>query len=962
MTYSFTLDQSIDLHVKGRIAQEAAYRQMKTAKVILERLEEKPGLILADEVGMGKTFVALAVAASVSLQDRQRRPVVVMVPPALKEKWPKDFRLFRDHCVSHEVSKRLTFASAERAVDFLKLLDDAPSKRASIIFLTHGAMSPQRKLQDGWVKLAVIQRALYRRRNTEDLRKSLHRFMGDLLRMKYVTNHNPEIWEVLLSKTSPRRWLKVLREYGLEPPDGDDPVPESVLIALEHMDFRNLFQTLKQEMPQKHTKHFDLHIARARRAVEDQITDLWDQCIRSLDLRMPLLVLDEAHHLKNPYTQLASLFQVEDAEQDVEEISRGPLASTFERMLFLTATPFQLGHYELCSVLERFTGISWNHVNAPEVGLKGFKHDLENIRSSLDAAQEAAIRLDNTWGLLQQEDLVIDGRECSSVEDWWHETRNSNDGALSPRGQQVIDRYSQAQQHMQVAERALQPYVIRHILPRSLPEPNENVLRRLRFPGKTILDDEIVDEAPGLLIHGHSLLPFLLAARVTVLNPNARPVFAEGLASSYEAFLHTRQQREQRAREASSALTDGDDDWVDITEQGSIETWYLNRLQDSIPSDSAGAIEAHPKISPVVQQAIRLWKEGEKVLIFCHYIATGRVMRQRVSEAMDKEICMLAAQKLGCRENQANEELEKIGNRFFDTDSPIRRSCDKAVLSILEDYSFLSEETDKILDIVRRFVRTPSFLVRYYPLENSVLSEDLMFQALNNKDASGMSLEDLLRDFFSFLVERCSEAERQEYIAALDQTQTGTHYGADVRSSFTEDELENDRGGHLLPNVRLANGSTRMETRFRLMATFNTPFYPEILIASMIMAEGVDLHVNCRHVIHHDLCWNPSTLEQRTGRIDRIGSKAERCGKSIMIYLPYIAQTQDEKMYRVVMDRERWFKVVMGERYKVDVATTDKLAQRLPFPEDAANELAFDLRVWKDQEITSTPDSFWSTS
>jgi len=50
-------------------------------------------------------------------------------------------------------------------------------------------------------------------------------------------------------------------------------------------------------------------------------------------------------------------------------------------------------------------------------------------------------------------------------------------------------------------------------------------------------------------------------------------------------------------------------------------------------------------------------------------------------------------------------------------------------------------------------------------------------------------------------------------------------------------------------------------------------------------------------------------------------------------------------MYRVVMDRERWFKVVMGEKYKVDVRTTEKLAERLPFPESAANELIFNLSV-----------------
>ena len=44
--------------------------------------------------------------------------------------------------------------------------------------------------------------------------------------------------------------------------------------------------------------------------------------------------------------------------------------------------------------------------------------------------------------------------------------------------------------------------------------------------------------------------------------------------------------------------------------------------------------------------------------------------------------------------------------------------------------------------------------------------------------------------------------------------------------------------------------------------------------------------------------WNPSTLEQRTGRIDRIGAKVERCGRPVHVYLPYVAETQDEKMYR----------------------------------------------------------------
>jgi hypothetical protein len=47
------------------------------------------------------------------------------------------------------------------------------------------------------------------------------------------------------------------------------------------------------------------------------------------------------------------------------------------------------------------------------------------------------------------------------------------------------------------------------------------------------------------------------------------------------------------------------------------------------------------------------------------------------------------------------------------------------------------------------------------------------------------------------------------------------------------------------------------------------------------------------------------------------------------------------------MDRDRWFNVVMGDTYKTDVRTTEKLAARLPFPENAARSLTFDLGVYK---------------
>lgn len=85
-------------HGPYRIAAEDASRQEATAASILDSLRNQPGIVLADEVGMGKTYVALAVAASVLTSTRGRRPVIVMMPPGLADKWQAEWQQFRSHC------------------------------------------------------------------------------------------------------------------------------------------------------------------------------------------------------------------------------------------------------------------------------------------------------------------------------------------------------------------------------------------------------------------------------------------------------------------------------------------------------------------------------------------------------------------------------------------------------------------------------------------------------------------------------------------------------------------------------------------------------------------------------------------------------------------------------------------------------------------------------------------------
>jgi len=949
MNKQYSYHDHINLFVEGRITKEDAVRQQQTAKEILHRLKNQPGLILADEVGMGKTFVALAVATSVALTDVEKRPVIVMVPPSLKEKWPRDFQLFKERCLPKHLADQIQGGSAERAVAFLKFLDDPPERKKSIIFLTHGAM--YRGLHDHWVKLAIIRKALLQYGSPDSVRRGVNRFAGELLHKRWITRESEQVWSDLLDKP-PEDWLAVLHDHGIDPEgddnpeNDDDPVPDLVIQALNRIDVSSVSSAI-QRIPVRKTKYFKENLRKARNEINQELRRLWAECIGSLHYKLPLLVLDEAHHLKNPHTRFSSLFHVEEASSDADTISQGPLKGIFERMLFLTATPFQLGHHELCSVLERFTAISWDPPTVPAGGCETYQDKIKQLLKQLDAAQEAAVRFENTWGRLRKEDLGIKEKRTEDVDTWWHEINKKglSEKAASPAIEGAIRRYDQTKSAMKKAEDLLSSWVIRHNKLDSFVFGRSKVPRRRRMIGNQIQESQLAQPS-GIEVDSESLLPFLLAARVTTFNPDSRPVFAEGLASSYEAFLHTR--RRGKRTETVVTILDEDDDMITPPKQDSVGEWYLNQLEKLLPIDSQEESLKHPKISVTVQRAVDLWRQGEKVLIFCHYIMTGRTLRQHISQVITQEIQQSGSEKLSVKQEDTLKNLDQIGQRFFDEKTILRRAIDEHISGILDKYTGLSEHREKLTDIIRRYVRTPTFLVRYFPLDRGRLDQKALVRAFNTKDGSGLTLNRVIEDFLDFLVMRCGTLERQNYIEALDNIQTGSIMGRDVVQTFGDDEFQNvdaHRRERLLPNVRLVNGSTKSETRQRLMLTFNTPFFPEILISSSVLAEGVDLHLNCRHVIHHDLCWNPSTLEQRTGRVDRIGAKMERCGQPLYIYLPYIAETQDEKMFRVVMDRERWFKVVMGESYQMDARSTEKLAERIPLPKTAAEDLAFSLKL-----------------
>jgi hypothetical protein len=63
-----------------------------------------------------------------------------------------------------------------------------------------------------------------------------------------------------------------------------------------------------------------------------------------------------------------------------------------------------------------------------------------------------------------------------------------------------------------------------------------------------------------------------------------------------------------------------------------------------------------------------------------------------------------------------------------------------------------------------------------------------------------------------------------------------------------------------------------------------------VLLATDAASEGLNLHQHCRIVVHYELPWHPMRLEQRAGRVDRIG-QAKRVHE-----IAFVASTTAERL------------------------------------------------------------------
>jgi superfamily II DNA/RNA helicase len=115
--------------------------------------------------------------------------------------------------------------------------------------------------------------------------------------------------------------------------------------------------------------------------------------------------------------------------------------------------------------------------------------------------------------------------------------------------------------------------------------------------------------------------------------------------------------------------------------------------------------------------------------------------------------------------------------------------------------------------------------------------------------------------------------------------------------------------GRRLPIIVRHDADTGSDERN--LEKFNLPSAPLVLIATPKAQEGIDLHHYCRHVVLFDLTWNPAAMEQRIGRVHRLGGSRGMNEKVIVVYC-YQKGTYEQVMAARVQQRCEMMRVLLG--------------------------------------------------
>jgi hypothetical protein len=923
-------------------------RQEDTVLRAVALLEDQPGVVLADEVGMGKTYEALGVIAARTHGKPNARTLILTPGPDLNTKWLKEIRALGDP------ARPMYRGFAGRVVEALTLAEVVDGLRKSAVVVAPVSIFAGSRSLAGQAFLLSVW--------AENLGLTGSQIAAVFRRYRKGATWWVDPQGTLFLDTF--RWQDIKRA-----------VPDALA---EHRTSKGSLDSLFNE-----TRYdvFD-----NSRVVDAALADLRFRLLRRLLPDIDLLVVDEAHKLKNAESVRATGL-------------RTMFDGRFEKALFLTATPFQLTVAELSQVFALF-GIARSApsdfqdraarlLDDVEAYTQAYDQ-LERVWSQLDGAgaDDFAAWFDRDQGLSEEPDdptlrvvvaharrLLILKREriepglrawmIRSLREDKRMYRQTRREMLRPSGGPGVpfllyERFiaelfrSNARTHKAAVQinmvssfsAARDGALLADEVRANLEPTSESYRKLLQRVVGDLRDsrgghpkvDHVVRDALSAARRGEKTLIF--CARVQTLNELKREIEAAWNDQMLEVWQRVFPRA--KATDIFDQSTDetrvrGRHSRLQIRFQRSQDALYL-ALRERYAATVLDASEfAEENLDDIVRRANevlshqRLPKtQGERidwsVVKRCVEQATafalhdagraGDIAPDALRRLMDPKFV-----KLGFGLDENDVESASIGDRsaewHIDGD---------AVRAVIPKTHLWSHLTAPLFDVpaalrLRTVERLAGYLVsRYVPF----LAELLAYA----RD-EGINVDSI---------------EARVLLPVVDRfwSTPGGRPWCDLIRAFLvyASRLDEERRREVLDDVVKAGAIVRhtvdSESRERLREAFNTPLYPMVLVANELMQEGLDLHHHCRRVVHHDLAWNPAQLEQRVGRVDRLGSLVQRMRErspetKLEISMPLIVNTIDERLERTARLRERWLEFLLGASPRIEeYGLADEPAQPLP--------------------------------
>jgi hypothetical protein len=941
---------------KDGIPVQDVERQEDTVIRALNMLDERPGIVLADEVGMGKTYEALGIAAAMRNMNRRSRIVVVTPGPDLNNKWFSEFSRFRDM-----YDFRGEVIAVRRLSDFVQAIRKHPVIVAPVTMFQSGRGSGAQtyllSLYCYWKQLhghtanAIMARFRDGEFDRIDVRNE--KFLG-VFTLDKVERH--------------------LRKAFCRGRSGG-------VAGLDDLYMRGGLNAFENTLAVRNALY------RARFVLTGKLMPMID-----------LLIVDEAHKLKNPGSlRTRAMRRVFDGR--------------FRKALFLTATPFQLDVSELREVFSLFARAKGapldleDQVDGLLVAVGDYQQHYETFQqmwSSLDPGVAARFRslYDADPGSLDFEDdpaIKVVAKQVAELKrlkaeiiepgfrQWMirslredkrsyrlqvkKDLRAAGSGALPfliyerfiaelfRRRRQthkaaveinMVSSYEAARQGaILAAEDGIPPEA----------EVYRDLLRGVLGEIETGTQDhpkvtDAISDALKATDRGDKTLIF--CSRIATLEQLRRE-----LDAIWEAHILERWRRVY-PNAAVTEIFDSTDDDEDKRQRGrhSLLQARFHRPQDSLylalrepylrtlVRISDWAIE---RLTGVVERANRLLvgvRVGKTAAERVDYQITKRCIEQAAAQlwiSLEKPSGMkrqaiealLDADyvRLGLDLAEDEYENDSVGN-----EQPSWKISERAARLVLEGKDSIWEHLCEYLDQLEPSLRTRVVeqLARYLTYKQVGFLADLF----NEAKSAGLATDTVeSAALLEFMPEFWKTSEGAQW---LSQLRAFLHYFLQ-RDSRQQLEILNGP----IKTGDFARHTRDGESRERLREAFNTPLYPMILIANEVMQEGLDLHKQCRRIVHHDLVWNPAQIEQRIGRIDRLGSLTNRLRKNgenvtLDVLYPVIRGTIDERLFRTVKTREKWLEFLLGAAPNFSEYTFAE-EEPPPLPDRLGAELSINL-------------------